>query len=213
MKLNQLTHFLVGGAFALGTTAAMQLPSEAAGVNFVCAMNVDTGLPTTYAVPQSNPNIGKPIVRWYSQYFRNSGYNNMRRCQEVSTRFQRFYNSGQLNYLTTGIVNGMPVICVASNHGSPCAGDTVLFTLKPGSNATQVIQRLFNIRDGASDVLYESEDGAGTYIDFDQFYNSRPDESVGGGNQPSNPQPSNQPSNPQPSNNPAPSNPSPGDWQ
>ncbi|MDB9312116.1 COP23 domain-containing protein [Spirulina sp. CS-785/01] len=216
MKLNQLTHFLLGGAVALGTAALMQLPSEAAGVRFTCGMNVDTGLPTTYAIPNNNPNIGKPIIRWYSRFFSNSGYTPMRRCQEVSARFQRFYQSGQLNYLTTGIVNGQPVVCVASRHGAPCAGDTVLFTLKPGSNASRTIQRLFNIRDGASDVLYESEDGSGNYIDFNQLLDVRANENIGGGNnQPDSPTPSAEPdtpTSPEPSGNPNPSDSDPGDW-
>jgi hypothetical protein len=55
-----------------------------------------------------------------------------------------------------------------------------LVTLKPNDpeSATSKLQRLFNIRTGASDVLFESEDDAGTYIDFNQFLNGIPAEST-----------------------------------
>ncbi|WP_204105716.1 MULTISPECIES: COP23 domain-containing protein [Spirulina sp. CCY15215] len=176
MKLKTVAHLLTAGVMTLGAVSIAQAPSHAADVNFQCKVNVNTGLPTTYAVFPDNSH--KPVVRWYSDYFSGSGYTPMRRCQEVSARFQNFYNSGRLDYITTGYINGQAVVCVASAHGRPCAGDTVLFTLKPGSNATSTIQRLFNISTGASDVLYESEDDLGPYIDFNQFLSSVQPEAV-----------------------------------
>jgi len=89
------------------------------------------------------------------------------RCQEVSNRFDLFYRQGRLNYVTTGIVNRLPVVCVAGEMGGPCTG--VLFTLKPNEDASRVIQQLFDVRAGASGSLYESE--SRQYIDMNQYIN------------------------------------------
>lgn len=169
MKINRTTQLLTGIAVGLAGVAIVPKPGLA-GTNFYCNMNAPTGLPTVYA---QTPSGGKPVMALYSQEFSGSGYTPERRCQEIAQRFTQFSATGQLNYLTTGYVNNAPVICVVSSHGMPCAGDTVLFTLKPNDpeSATSKLQRLFNIRAGASDILFESEDDAGTYIDFNQFLN------------------------------------------
>ena len=41
-------------------------------------------------------------------------------------------------------MNGLPVICVANSDGGACAG--LLYTLKPGQNATATLRNLFNIQ-------------------------------------------------------------------
>ncbi|MGA7934325.1 MAG: COP23 domain-containing protein [Kovacikia sp.] len=120
--------------------------------------------PTTFAATSGGT---LPIVRWVSHYFAQSGYDPETRCQEVSGRFDLFYRQGRLNYVTTGIVNRLPVVCVASQIGGPCTG--VLFTLKPDENASRVIQQLFDVRAGASGSLYESE--SRQYIDIKQYMN------------------------------------------
>jgi Circadian oscillating protein COP23 len=120
------------------------------------------GIPTTFV---STPHENIPLIRWVSNHFTHSGYSPQARCQDVSQRFNRYYNQGILNYVTTGYVNNMPVICVASDKGGPCT--EVLFTLKPGENATRVIQQLFDVRAGASGPLYENE--SRIYIDIKAY--------------------------------------------
>ncbi len=131
--------------------------------SFYCGKDYH-GRPTTLV---STPGGVLPIVRWVSDYFNPSGYDPGTRCQEVSNRFDLFYRQGRLNYVTTGIVNRLPVVCVASEMGGPCTG--VLFTLKPNEDASRVIQQLFDVRAGASGSLYESE--SRQYIDVNRYIN------------------------------------------
>lgn len=166
-------------AIALGSFAVFQSPdvAQAEATSFYCDMNSPIGYPTVYA---RTPAGNKPVVSLYSQYFSASGYSPERRCQEIAQRFTNFSQTGQLKYLTAGYVNNLPVICVVSSYGMPCHSDTILFTMKADDPepAESKLQRLFNIRRGASDILFESQDDAGVYINFDQFLREVPAETA-----------------------------------
>ncbi|MEB3342000.1 COP23 domain-containing protein [Okeania sp.] len=124
------------------------------------------GIPTTFV---KTPQGTYPVIRWVSNYFLSAGYTPMTRCRQVSNKFQLFYDDERLNYITTGIVNRQPVVCVSSKNGGPCQG--VLFTLKPQQNASQTIQKLFDIRVGASTgPLYESS--SRFYLNFNDYLKS-----------------------------------------
>ena len=100
------------------------------------------GTPATVVETTSGKKV--PIIYWKSETFSGSGWTPERRCQEVSARFQQYHSSGTLEYITTGRMNGLPVICVAQSDGGACAG--LLYTLKPGQNATATLKKLFEIR-------------------------------------------------------------------
>ncbi len=119
------------------------------------------GVPTTFV---ANSSESLPLIRWESHYFSGSGYDPQTRCEHVTDRFNNFYEAGVLNYITTGVVNRQPVVCVSGYIGGPCTD--VLFTLKPWEDATQTIQQLFDVRAGAAGPL--SESGDRVYIDFGQ---------------------------------------------
>ncbi|MGK7889354.1 MAG: COP23 domain-containing protein [Leptolyngbyaceae cyanobacterium] len=107
-----------------------------------------------------------PVIHWVSHYFAHSGWDPLTRCRAVSGRFQNFYEAGILNYLTTGVVNRLPVVCVAEEVGGSCAG--VLLTLKPGQDGDEVVQQLFDLSYGRQvGALYES--GPRTYISIEQY--------------------------------------------
>ncbi|MDJ1181603.1 COP23 domain-containing protein [Roseofilum casamattae] len=150
---------LAGAALLTGLGAVISQPSYAQTVRFSCVMSA--GLPTTIATNTINGN-SIAVVRWYSEYFAASGYDPVTRCQQVSGRFQSARDSGRLDYITAGIVNGLPVVC-ATTAGGRCNGSNVLFTLKPGQNAADRLQRLFDVRDLGAGPLYES--GGRPYID------------------------------------------------
>ncbi len=121
------------------------------------------GIPTTFV---KTPQGTYPVIRWVSNYFLSAGYSPMTRCRQVSDKFQLFYDDGRLDYITTGIVNRQPVICVSGKKGGPCQG--VLFTLKPQQRASETIQKLFDIRVGASTgPLYESS--SRFYLNFNDY--------------------------------------------
>jgi len=124
------------------------------------------GIPTTFV---KTPQGTYPIIRWVSNYFLSTGYSPMIRCGQVSSKFQLFYDDGRLDYITTGIVNSQPVVCVSGQRGGPCQG--VLFTLKPYQNASKIIQKLFDIRVGATTgPLYESS--SRLYLNFNDYLES-----------------------------------------
>jgi uncharacterized surface protein with fasciclin (FAS1) repeats len=150
-----------------------QEPSSSSGqTKFVCEGAID-GLPTTFAVT-SRGNV--PVITWYSDYFSSGGYSPQNRCEQVTSRFENFYKTGQLDYITTGVVNGQPVVCATGKDGGACTDKNVLFTLKPDSEPVATVEQLFNIRTGASSSpLFESEDDVDVvYINFQEFLNSVP---------------------------------------
>ncbi|MFM6133693.1 MAG: COP23 domain-containing protein, partial [Sphaerospermopsis kisseleviana] len=84
-----------------------------------------------------------------SNDFTSPEYTPKQRCQEVSARFEKFYLTGTLNYLTAGIINGQPVVCSSAVFGQ-CTADQVLFTLKEKTDADRITQQLSDIYIGRS---------------------------------------------------------------
>ncbi len=111
-----------------------------------------------------------PVIKWTSSHFSSSGYSPQRRCQIVSDKFQQYFETGELNYLTTGRVNRQNVVCVAKARLGACNG--VLFTLKPGSHPGRTLQRLMDVRLRASGPL--SETYGRVYINMDDFLSKAP---------------------------------------
>ena len=100
------------------------------------------GVPATVVKTKSGKQV--PIIYWKSKTFSGSGWTPERRCREVSKRFQQFHSAEKLEFITTGRMNGLPVICVARSSGGACAG--LLYTLKPGQNATATLKKLFDVQ-------------------------------------------------------------------
>ena len=131
---------------------------------FACVESAYSHVPPTTVF--YSPEGALPVIHWVSHYFEGSGYDPLTRCRAVSARFQRYYEAGILNYITTGIVNRLPVVCVTSEMGGPCQG--VLLTLKPGQNASFTVQRLFDLSYGRQvGALYES--GSRVYINVENY--------------------------------------------
>ena len=100
------------------------------------------GVPATVVKTKTGKKV--PIIYWKSTTFSGSGWTPQRRCREVSMRFQQFHSAGKLEFITTGRMNGLPVICVSRTNGGACAG--LLYTLKPGQNATATLKKLFDVQ-------------------------------------------------------------------
>lgn len=168
---HSLSMFVLFSVSMLFTLGFLGQPSFAADANFFCGISPE-GTPTTYAKTKVGD---RPVIRWVSQAL--AGYPPLRRCQEVSGRFQTYRNNGSLRYITTGFMNSQPVVCVSSQDGGGCQG--LLFTLRPGENPSRVVQQLFDIGAGrASGPLTESSNTSSQLstisIDFYQLLNSRP---------------------------------------
>lgn len=179
MKLNGLIKTLMVALGTMGATVTFQLPARSQSPFFFCAKSSSTGLPTTYYY---NPSKGTtPVVRWDSNYFSAAGYTPWQRCEEVTGRFQKFHDQGLLDYVTTGYVNGLPVVCASSGQG--CKPNNVLFTLKRGEDAALAVQKLFNLGSavaggGSAAPLFEtSADDNSVSVNMKQFLSNTPTES------------------------------------
>lgn len=86
------------------------------------------------------------LIVWQSNFFGN--WNPLKRCQEVTSRFQKFSNAGEMRYVTTGIINGLNVICIADPKNpkpNVCKNNGLLITLEPKDIPEQVKNELFDI--------------------------------------------------------------------
>jgi len=149
---------LVAAATGTVFTSAQAAP---AARGFICGSA--QGAPSTNAVKADGGQV--PVIRWTSTTFNDAGWSQERRCQEVSSRFDTFLKQGRLAYITTGRINGLPVICTASSNGGACDG--LLYTLKPGQNATATLQDLLEIRVKARGPLNETT--SRLYVSLDEL--------------------------------------------
>lgn len=149
------------------TSSINEAVAQQSSTTFVCGSSPLTNgqvVPTTVAKTQRGD---VSVIRWVSSWATDSGFTPQKRCEIVSGKFQEFYSQGLLNYLTTDRVDGMPVICPATTQGGSCDG-RVLFTLQPGADGPQTLQRLLEVRKGAaSDALLETS--SRVWIDMNSF--------------------------------------------
>lgn len=170
MKLYWITPVTTVAMLAVVTVTADSSQAETGPNKFSCGQS--QGVPATVAQTQRGV---VPVIRWASNHFDKSGFTPEVRCQMVSERFQTYYTDDRLNFLTTGVMNKMPVICVAQYKGSDCSG--LLFTLKPGRDPAQTLRNLLSVRDRASGPINESTSSR-IYIDINQYLQTAPVEPI-----------------------------------
>ena len=162
---------LVG--FFLGSAVlAPEVDAGTAARGFTCG--TAAGVPATNAVTSSGKQI--PVIRWTSSTFNDAGWSQQRRCEEVSARFDTYLKQGRLTYITTGRMNGLPVICTAPSKGSGCDG--LLYTLKPGQDATSTLRNLLEIRVKARGPLNETTERL--YVGLDELLETAQTNAAGG---------------------------------
>ncbi|MEL6928169.1 MAG: COP23 domain-containing protein [Cyanobacteria bacterium J06600_6] len=145
----------------------MNRPVLSQEVQFFCGKS-QAGSPAT--IVRSSKHGDKTMIVWNSSHFQASGYGNQRRCNDVTQKFQNFYNQGTLKYLVNGTSNGQAIICAIPNKKTACNDETQLYTLKTRGEATVKLKQLQSIRSGASGrPMYESN--ARVYIDFNEYLN------------------------------------------
>ena len=119
------------------------------------------------------------MIRWVKTF--TGSYNNVdRRCAEVSSRLDRFNRDGKLNFIRTGNVNTYPVLCVDSGvSGNTCPNTSVLVTLPKGTDSSQILQEMLDLRaraagniinlSGEQLVRYQNGDA---YVNIDRLLSS-----------------------------------------
>lgn len=146
-----------------GLSCLLNQPASASvsARGFVCSSAV--GAPATNVITAEGRQV--PVIRWTSRAFNDAGWSQQRRCQEVSARFDGFLKQGRLAFITTGRINGLPVICTAPSRGAACDG--LLYTLKPGQDATATLRDLLEIRVKARGPLNETT--SRLYVSLDEL--------------------------------------------
>lgn len=137
-----------------------------------------TKIPATLVwVPERKGNVR--IIGWKSEFFSQFGWDPKKRCNQVTSKFQAFYDRGQLKYLTTGYAKedpdkGYPIVCALKQENDACDSSRQLFTLKPHDDPTQVLLQLLDILQGkTSDMLLQSSDGE-TLVPIPEFFRRAP---------------------------------------
>jgi Circadian oscillating protein COP23 len=131
-------------------------------------LGTDKKVPTTFARTKRG---SIPVIRWQSTYFgKSSVYTPLKRCEEVSRRFQKYYSEGTLAYLTAGRMNAQNVICVSDEYGGSCQG--LLLTLEPKDNPQEVLKDLLNARNRAGGPLTRST--GSLYVNMTDFLETTP---------------------------------------
>lgn len=164
MKLQSAIALLTAASALVLSVSACSSNSTSEKVTFSCDTN--NGVPATVA--KTSYRI-TPLIRWVSDFGGEVGYTPQKRCEEISNRFQQYYNQGVLNFVTTGRQNNQNIICVSSEKGGACQG--LLFTLKPSDNPSQVIEQMFEVPGYASGPLEQdsSSDFPRIYIDINEL--------------------------------------------
>lgn len=149
-------------AIALFGATTIASPSRAqSSTTFVCGTS--NGSPATIA---RTPQGEVPMIIWNSPDMVNSVDSAQKTCEDVATRFQTYYNNGTLKYITTGMMDGQRVACVAETEGGPCSG--LLFNLSSAdSNSRGTLQRMFRIRIASAAPISETD--TRVYISLDKF--------------------------------------------
>ncbi|MEL6930890.1 MAG: COP23 domain-containing protein, partial [Cyanobacteria bacterium J06600_6] len=140
------------------------------GSTFAC--DVASGVPAT--VVQSPKHGTVKIIEWRTTEF-GGEFDPQSRCQIVSEKFQKYAQAGTLKYFTTGSVDRTPVICAVASQNDPCNRESMLYTLKKGSDAGETLKQLLDVRSGASGTAL-NETNSRLYIDFDQIVEAKAQE-------------------------------------
>jgi hypothetical protein len=141
MKMKAIVNLSVIFSLIIFSSLTEPIYAQKAQSKYSCL--VSNGVPRTIV----DTKRGKiELIIWKSNFF-GSKWSPESRCQEVSKRFQRFADEGNLRYVTTGKMNGTNVICVGDKRvsGYECRKDGLLITLQPQDNPMTVMNELFDI--------------------------------------------------------------------
>ncbi len=128
--------------------------------SFFCG--VSANVPTTMVKIQQ---IDYPLLSWT----RALGLSASERCEAVSGRLQTLYRDGTLRYLTTGTMDGSPVICAAQELGLPCRD--LIVTLAVSADAERALSALLERQPPVSraDTPISARASGRLYIDVAQY--------------------------------------------
>ena len=126
------------------TNGELELPdvTNRTSVEYVCKEVGDSAYQTT-AIAGSKE---VTLINWTKAV--SEEYLPAERCDIVTEKFQIFNDSENLDFLTTGRMNGENVICVAASDGDcnrSLLDNGLLFTITSGGNPGEVLLNLLNL--------------------------------------------------------------------
>lgn len=153
---------LASSLLTLLSVTIISQPSFAESTIFFCGTS--NGMPATIA---RTPRGEVLMILWSSSNLGELGDTPQKRCEEVSNKFQTYYNTGKLKYITTERKNGQVVACIAQEENGPCS-DESLFTLKSNETTPRAnLQRIFRIRVDSAAPIHETD--SRIYISLDKY--------------------------------------------
>jgi Circadian oscillating protein COP23 len=152
---------LVGCALAVASPMLFSSPTQAArfpDISFECNQN-------NMFVKRTSDSYRKRIIKFSTM----GGYDSADRCAIVRDRLSAWNMNAGTAYLTTGMQNNQPVICMVTEWGMPCDKGAQLLTLRQAHRSPAMRERalstlLVSLNTPKSGVLYDSTQPL--YVDF-----------------------------------------------
>ncbi len=133
-------HSIQASEQAAGFEERIALDSSSTTIRYECLKTLSDQL-MTIAHTARGP---LPLVIWESTSF-GAQWSPLKRCQTVSSRFQKFSDMDQMQYVSTGVVNSSNVLCVSGANGN-CLQDGLLITLEASDDPVTVLEKMFDFK-------------------------------------------------------------------
>jgi hypothetical protein len=94
-----------------------------------------------------------------------------RRCEEVSKRFQKYFDEGSLKYVGSGTQSGYNILCVLqqTREGWKCKKNGIIITLQSGEDPKQVMKELFDFNRASGTGIVRGE-----MLDWEDYMDNSP---------------------------------------
>jgi hypothetical protein len=180
MKLKTLTLVAFSYVLMFGVSI-LNYPGLTEQERFFCGQREYENeiVPATIARTETGNEI--PVIYWISSasLFNESPVSN---CDQVSHKFQQYFDNDLLKYIRTGLFNEVEVICVARQTGGECSESDILIMLPPNVNRFDALGILLDLRRRAAGrplyltnqlITYKQQEA---YISIDVFLQTISDE-------------------------------------
>ncbi len=144
----------LGCALAVSSQMLFSSPTQAArfpDISFECDGN-------NMFVKRTSDNYRKRIIKFSTM----GGYGSSDRCALVRDRLSAWNMNAGAAYLTTGMLNNQPIVCIVTEWGMPCSKGAQLLTLRQAHRSPYMRERALSTllvslnTPKASGVLYDS---------------------------------------------------------
>jgi hypothetical protein len=145
---------LMGSTLAASAQMLFSPPTQAArfpDISFECDGN-------NMFVKRTSDSYRKRIIKFSDM----GGYDSDDRCAIVRDRLSAWNMNAGAAYLTTGMLNNQPIVCIVTEWGMPCSKGAQLLTLRQSHRSPSMRERALSTllvslnTPEASGVLYDS---------------------------------------------------------